>query len=48
VIRVKKWGDGKEGGMEKDNRLRLDVKWVLLGLAMVGMIMLILLGLEVL
>ena len=48
VIRDKKWGDGKDGGLEKDNRRRLDVKWVLLGLAMVGMIMLVLLGLGVL
>ncbi len=48
VIRDKKWGDGKGGGLEKDNRRRLDVKWVLLGLAMVGVIMLMLLGLEVL
>ena len=48
VIRDIKWGDGKDGGLEKDNRRRLDVKWVLLGLAMVGVIMLMLLGLEVL
>ena len=48
VIRDIKWGDGKEGKLEKDNRRRIDVKWVLLGLAMVGMIMLMLLGLEVL
>ena len=48
VIRDIKWGDGKEGKLEKDNRRRIDVKWVLLGLAMVGMIMLILLGIGVL
>ena len=48
VIRDIKWGDGRGGGLEKDNRRRLDVKWVLLGLAMVGVIMLMLLGLEVL
>ena len=52
VIRDKKWGDGKEydqgGGLEMDNRRRIDVKWVLLGLALVGVIILILLGLEVL
>lgn len=48
VIRDIKWGDGKGGGMEKDNRRRLDVKWVFLGLALVGMIILVLLELEVL
>ena len=48
VIRDIKWGDGKEGRLEKDNQRRLEVKWVLLGLAMVGVIMLMLLGLEVL
>ena len=48
VIRDIKWGDGKGGGMEKGNRRRLDVKWVFLGLALVGMIILVLLELEVL
>ena len=48
VIRDKKWGDGKDGGLEKDNRRRLDVKWVLLGLAIGGVIILGLLGLGVL
>ncbi len=48
VIRDIKWGDGKDGELEKDNRRRIDLKWVLLGLAMVGVIMLMLLGLEVL
>lgn len=48
VIRDIKWGDGKGGGLEKDNRRRIDVKWVLLGLAMVGVIILVLLELEVL
>ena len=48
VIRDKKWGDGQEGGLEKDNRRRIDAKWVLLGLAMVGVIILILLGIGVL
>lgn len=48
VIRDIKWGDGKDGGLKKDNRRRLDVKWVLLGLALVGVIILVLLGLEVL
>ncbi len=47
VIRDIKWGDGKEGGMEKDNRRQLDVKWVFLGLALVGVIILVLLGLGV-
>ncbi len=48
VIRDIKWGDGKGGGIEKDNRRRLDVKWVLLGLALVGVIILALLGFGVL
>ncbi len=44
VIRDIKWGDGKDGGLEKDNRRRMNVKWVLLGLAVVGVIILMLLG----
>jgi TPR repeat protein len=48
VIRDIKWGDGKDDGLKKDNRRRIDVKWVFLGLAMVGMIMLVLLGVGVL
>ena len=48
VIRDKKWGDGKDGGLEKDNRRRLDVKRMLLGLALVGVIILVLLGIGVL
>lgn len=48
VIRDIKWGDGKDDGLKKDNRWRIDVKWVLLGLAMVGVIILMLLELEVL
>ena len=48
VIRDIKWGDGKGGGLEKDNRRRMNVKWVFLGVALVGVIMLMLLGLEVL
>ena len=48
VIRDIKWGDGKGDGLEKDNRRRLDVKWVLLGLALFGVIILVLLGLGVL
>ena len=43
VIRDIKWGDGKNGGLKKDNRWRINVKWVLLGLAMVGVIILVLL-----
>ena len=48
VIRDIKWGDGKGDGLEKDNRQRIDVKWVLLGLALVGVIILVLLGIGVL
>ncbi len=48
VIRDKKWGDGKGGGLEKDNRRRMNVKWVFLGVALVGVIILVLLGLGVL
>lgn len=48
VIRDKKWGNGKGGGLEKDNRRRIDVKWVLLGLALVGVIILVLMGFGVL
>ena len=43
VIRDIKWGDGKNGGLKKDNRWRIDVKWVLLGLALVGVIVILLL-----
>ena len=52
AIRDKKWGEGKEydqgNGLEKDNRRRINVKWVLLGLALVVVIILMLLGFEVL
>ena len=48
VIRDIKWGDGKGGGLEKDNRRRMNVKWVFLGVALVGVIILGLLGLGVL
>lgn len=52
VIRDLKWGDAKEykqsGGLEEDNRRRIDVKWVLPGLALVVVIILVLLVLGVL
>ncbi len=48
VIRDIKWGDRKDDGLEKDNRRQFDVKWVLLGLAMVVVIILVLLGFGVL
>ena len=47
MIRDLKWGDAKDykqsDGLEKDNRRRIDVKWVLPGLALVVVIILVLL-----